>query len=407
VLPFLSDRLLAERLPGFASTLIFPLTWVVVEFIGARTNPFGTWGSLAYTQYGNLPLMQLASVTGIWGIGFLIAWLGSTANWVWERNFEWQVVAAGVLTYVVVWGLVMLAGGLRLALGHSQAKTVRVAAIGWPEGVLSMNEVMRIFEPQLPKEEVGKLRLGFQSLQDWFLENAQREAIAGARIVLWPEANLMVFAADEAAFLERARQLARDQNIYLLMGMGTFHPGQQRSVENKAVLLNPSGEVAFSYIKTRPVPGQEAMVSIPGDGRIRTSDSPYGRLAAAICFDMDFPQLLQQVGRTQTDLLLVPASDWETIKDLHYQIAVFRAIENGVSLVRASRWGVSGAVDANGRALAQMDHFTADQRIMVAQVPTAGVRTLYARVGDLFAWLCLAGLLAAIAISVIQGIRPI
>lgn len=67
VLPYLVERLLAPSLPGFLSTLVFPLAWTAMEYLGARSNPFGTWGSLAYTQAGNRPLLQLASVAGLWG----------------------------------------------------------------------------------------------------------------------------------------------------------------------------------------------------------------------------------------------------------------------------------------------------------------------------------------------------
>jgi hypothetical protein len=64
-LSYVADRLLASKLAGLASTLIFPLACVAVEFINTRTSPFGSWGSVAYTQYGNLPLMQLASVKSL------------------------------------------------------------------------------------------------------------------------------------------------------------------------------------------------------------------------------------------------------------------------------------------------------------------------------------------------------
>ena len=78
-------------------------------------------------------------------------------------------------------------------------------------------------------------------------------------------------------------------------------------------------------------------------------------------------------------------------------MAAYRAIENGVSLVRPARWGISSAVDPYGRTLATMDEFSAEQRVMVAQVPVRGVRTLYPRIRDLFAWLCATGLLGVIA----------
>jgi len=114
---------------------------------------------------------------------------------------------------------------------------------------------------------------------------------------------------------------------------------------------------------------------------------------------VDFPQLIRQVGRAEADVLLAPANDWEVIKHLHFRMAIFRAIENGTSMVRATKSGLSGAVDAFGRTLALTDHFSPGARIMIAQVPLTHVSTIYTRVGDLFAWLCIASLLIMIAVA--------
>ena len=398
-LPFLADRLLFDRLPGLSSTLVFPLAWVVYEFIVAKASPFGTWGSIAYTQYGNRPLMQLASVTGLSGIAFLVAWLGPIVNFAWDRQFHGAPAASALMVYGVTLGLVLLAGGARLAFSR-HAITVRTAAIGWPEDLVGMDKVMRVFTPKpLDETEQGALRDAYLLLQDYFLAETTREARAGAKIVVWPEINLMVFRSDEDAFMKRARRLAREEHVYLLMGIGVHRSGEARALENKAVLVDPSGEIAFSYVKTHPVPGAEAMVSVRGDGRPPTKDTPHGRMAAVVCYDMDFPPLLRRVGRARADILLVPASDNTTIQHLHHVQAVFRAVENGVSMLRATRWGLSSAVDPLGRTLALMEDSVAAQKAMVAQLPTAGVATLYSRIGDLFAWLCVAGLLGVIALA--------
>ena len=79
-LPFLVDRLAAPLVPGFWATLVFPAAWAAIEFLESRATPYGTWGATGYTQHGVLPLMQLASVTGVWGIGFLIGWFASVVT---------------------------------------------------------------------------------------------------------------------------------------------------------------------------------------------------------------------------------------------------------------------------------------------------------------------------------------
>jgi apolipoprotein N-acyltransferase len=81
--PYLVDRLLSPRLTGLAATVAFPSTYVVAEWFLSR-GPSGTWGSIAYSQYGNLALLQLLSVTGPWGVTFLLGWFAAACNLVWE-----------------------------------------------------------------------------------------------------------------------------------------------------------------------------------------------------------------------------------------------------------------------------------------------------------------------------------
>jgi apolipoprotein N-acyltransferase len=400
-LPFLSDRLLFTQLPGFTSTLIFPLTWVLVELLSARFHPYGSWGSVAYTQYGNQPLMQLASITGIAGITFLVTWFGSTISWAWGQGFDWSLIRGGLLIYGLVLSLVMLYGGARIAFTKYQ-KTARTAAIGWPEKIMNSDQMMGLFTSSLvagQTDDEGREKM--RQLQGYFLNATRREARAGSKIVVWPEINLIILQEDEAAFIDQARQLAQEQSIFILMGMGVLCLGESKPLVNKSVLINPRGEVAFSYLKSRPVPGPEAMYQVRGDGNIPTYDSEYGRLASPICFDMDFPSFIRQVGQAETDILLVPASDWAPIKRLHHIMAVFRAVENGTSMLRATRWGTSSAVDPLGRSLAIMDDLVSPQQSMVAHLPTQGARTLYARFGDLFAWICTVSLAGIILWTVI------
>lgn len=397
-LPFAVDRLAAPLVPGFWATLVFPVAWTAIEFLDARMNPYGTWGATGYTQHGVLPLMQLASVTGVWGIGFLVAWFAAVAKWAWDRHFAWGAVGDEATIFAAIASATLLLGGLRLALAPART-TVRVAGIGWPKGVVEAEEFMRAVEPGLPAAEREKLRATFARIQDSFLARSEREARAGARIVVWPEANLMVFREDEAAFLERARELARREEIYLLMGLATLRPEEKHTFRNHAVLLAPTGEIAFDYTKITAVPGFERKYSLPGEAPIAFADTPYGRIASPICYDMDFDSIVRQAGRAGADLMLVPASDWEDIMPLHQQMAEFRAIENGAALFRITRWGSSGAVDPYGRPLARMDDFRAEDNVMVAQVPVkAGVRTAYARIGNAFAWLCVAALAGCLAL---------
>ena len=141
-------------------------------------------------------------------------------------------------------------------------------------------------------------------------------------------------------------------------------------------------------------------MQIRGDGKLRVLNTPYGRLTSIICFDGDFPQLLAQAGALGADVVLDPSNDWRAIDPWHTQMVSFRAIEQGVNLVRQTSQGLSAAFDYQGRRLAAMDHFQTTDYVMISEVPTSGVRTTYTRLGDWFAWVCVAGLLLLVGRAV-------
>ncbi len=401
LLPYLLDRWLAPRQRGLLATLVFPCTWVGVEFVLTLT-PAATWCATACTQYGNLPLLQVVSVTGITGITFLIGWFASLCNAVWEEGFRSASLRPALIGFVASLGAVFVLGAARMALFPATAPTVRIASLSREKVVAppSAGAWRRMIQDRGTRADIEELRNWAEAINSDLLRRSEREARAGARIVFWGEGNGMIFKADEPAFIDRGRQLARQQGIYLGMAYSAWTPGQALPRENKLVLIEPSGTVAWEYLKAHPVPGAEALCR-PGDGVLPSLDTPYGRLSAVICYDADFPRLLAQAGATATDILLIPAGDWPAIDPLHTRMASFRALEQGVNLVRHTSDGLSAAYDYQGHVLSAMDHYQASDPVMIAQVPTRGTRTIYSRIGDLFAWTCLALLLWAAA----RGLR--
>jgi apolipoprotein N-acyltransferase len=127
VLPYALDRLLAARLRGALRTLAFLTAAVALEYVTSLTlHPVG--GLAAYTQYGNLPLMQIASLTGIWGITFVVNWLAPVLNEVWEHRAAPRVLRSNLLPFGVVLGAAMLYGSARLTF-TPHAPVVRVAGL--------------------------------------------------------------------------------------------------------------------------------------------------------------------------------------------------------------------------------------------------------------------------------------
>ncbi len=410
-LPYAADRFITPRLNSFVGTLVFPTAFTALEFLSSL-GPFGALPSIANSQYGNLPLMQVVSVTGIWGITFLITWFAAVVNWAWEREFDWPKVRGGVLLYGAILAVVLLGGGARLALFPPQANKVRVAGLDAPQAAV---KTLDRLPPDIPMSAMmtgkytpaqrAELRTVYAPVNDDLLARTQQEARAGAKIVVWPEASANVMQEDEPALMQRASDLAKQEGIYLDMGLAVVlrDAAGGPAVMNEAVLIDPTGKVVWTYEKSHPVPFEEQGVIVPGDGKVPEVDTPYGRLANVICFDLDFPNMIRQAGQGGAALLLAPSNDWQEIDPGHTQAATFRAIENGSSLVRQASHGLSMAVDYQGRVLAASDYFDTDQQTMVASVPMRGVRTIYATIGDVFAWLCVIGFVALAGLAIIRS----
>jgi apolipoprotein N-acyltransferase len=389
-LPFALHRTLAGKFAGFEATLVFPSAWVGIELVFHRwITPYGSWFSLAYTQTDFLPLLQLAAITGVAGISFMITWFAAVVAWSLdpERSGDQRRRAAAI--YGLVFLCVLVFGQLRLGGQATDAESVRVAGIvPTPE---LMTELETALAPVRRGEEVTLSELATiasiaERLNDDLFVRTAREARAGARLVAWSETAGRVMQSDEPALLERATQLAAAERIDIILAYGVWIPDGRPPFENKVVAVSAAGGFAWEYQKANPIVGAESAFTGAGDGMVRRLDTPYGAVGAVICHDLDFAPLLRQASRKEIGLIVGPAADWPAITPLHANMAILRSIESGFSLLRPTSSGRSVATDTRGRTLAAIDY--ADDA-MVAHVRAAPVRTLYGAIGDLFAWLCL------------------
>ncbi len=403
-LPFLVHRLVTPRSTGFAATLVFPLAWVGIEFVVQRwVTPYGSWGSLAYSQSGRLALLQLASITGAAGISFLMTWFASVLAWVLRPGRPRPVRLRAGLVYGGVLAGVLLFGHFRLAVPEPGGERVRVAGLVPTPGLAA-----RLTEAMGPVRAGARpgpeLETAAAALNRDLLERTAREARAGARVVAWSETAGRVGKAEEPAFLEEAGRLARAEGIHLILAYGVWRPEAEPPYENKVVAVGSDGAVAWEYHKAHPIVGAETPFIDAGDGVIRTVEPPFGVVAAVICHDLDFPALLGRSGRQRIGLMIGPAADWPRIAELHADMARLRAIENGFTLFRPTEGGRTLATDTRGRTLASAD-FATDA--VVARVAAAPAFTVYGVVGDLFSWLCLLGLVGMVVRARRAGTRPL
>ncbi|PWT75499.1 MAG: nitrilase [Chloroflexi bacterium] len=405
--PYLLDRLLVAQLDGLLGTLVFPLAVTTAWYLIDMSSPDGTLLNPAFTQYGDLPLMQLVSVTGLWGIIFLMSWLASIVNWAWEHSFVWVQVRPGLLLYGGLLAVVLVGGGVRLVLFPPQGATVRIAGVTalHHNVLLPSGNFGALLDEKTTSAQRQAVRPVLDEVDASLLMLTQQEARAGARIVVWPESGAAVLQEDEAAFLQAAQSVARTSGIYLDMGLGVILPRQTPPFgRDESVLIDPSGTIVAVYQKAHPTPDERLRLAA-GNGRIPVVTTPYGHLATAVCQDLNFLDIVHSVGQANADILIGPTGDWREIDPYHTQALTFTAIETGASLATQVDLGRSVAVDYEGNVLAATDFYSTDPQVMVAYVPIHGVHTLYDTIGDLVAWLSVVGLVALLAVAIAHRSR--
>jgi apolipoprotein N-acyltransferase len=321
-----------------------------------------------------LPLIQIASVTGIWGISFIpflfattVAALFSGAGKPSQRR-----VLAIVMGFVIF--AVLVFGEWRLQ-SNSPTETVSVTLISKDVPISfylgSEQQTLELFRE--------------------YADEIRRVTPAGTQAVVLPEkigrVSESALAEVDALFSSAAitRRCAIDVGLVRKTSSGAF---------NSSRFYSPDGKLE-NYDKHHLIPGVEP--EKPGEKQI-ILDQASAKWGLQICKDMDFPALSREYAAGGADLMLVPA--WDFIVDgwLHSRMAVLRGVENGFALARSARNGLLTLSDNRGRMLAETK--TAPGRF-VSISGTLNVtpeETFYTRTGDWFAWLCVAasvGLLAS------------
>jgi len=305
-----------------------------------------------------------------------------------------------VCVYLTVLGVVLAGGGLRVAFSAPSGDVVRVAGISPSESrraqMLDKLDALGLEElKDYSAANPSTMRRAFSGVLGDLLRRSAHEARAGAKVITWSEASAFVTARDRDRLVHRVERLARRYGVYLDVGLEVFTPSAPY-LRNQTMLVTPQG-VAWTYDKAHPVPVLEPMK--PGDGVVPVADTPYGRLANVICYDAAFPELMRQVGAQDAGIMLVPANTWEGIEKLYVEMVRFRAIEGGYAVVNQASGGLARTFDHQGRTLASSAWSAPGDRTMVAFVPTQGTATVYSRVGDVLAWLCVAALLVLAGVA--------
>jgi apolipoprotein N-acyltransferase len=374
LIPYVIDRAYHRRFPGAAwLTLIYPIAATGMDFFSASGSPFGTFGAAAYTQRDFLAMMQIVSVTGLWGVAFIFSWFASVANHVWENGLKGKRV---VLTFACVLTLILGLGFERTLFAAPAIQTAQVAGFSLPVGKMS-----QMLDQIQAGDEAG-FRQTVDELHAMELDQIRTFAQEGAEIVSLQEGAGMGQTDQVQKLLADAAVIADEENIYIVLP--TFDLGKE-TPENIVRIIDPNGEIVLEHVKFG---GTQFEGSLAGNGILQTVDTPYGKLSAVICWDADFPNAIKQAGEQDVDLLFIPSNDWNEVRDIHAGMAVFRAVENGMSIFRQTGQGVSVVTDAYGREYNEPvdvfeeqanGNFAAKQ---IVKTPIGSVDTIYPLVGD-------------------------
>ncbi|MFC4588842.1 hypothetical protein [Sphaerisporangium corydalis] len=315
-------RVLLERGRGLLAAAAVPAVWVTTEYIMNLAGPHGAWWSLAYTQADFLPVLQTASVTGVWGITFLLLFVPASIAVLRPR----AAVVSGVL--------------VTLTLAHGFVRLAMPADTGGRKVALVATD-------------------GSGDLVRRYGEAVDTAVDRGAEIVVLPE---KVF---ETADLPFARPGAE-----VVAGI---------AMETNSAVSYPSG---VRYDKHHMIPGVERGFR-PGTGLAFLDGN---RLGLIICKDLDFPGLVREYGKAGTAALLAPAWDFDEDGWLHSRMAVVRGVENGLAVARAAREGLLTVSDDRGRILTERRSDMTGMATVTATLPRTGSATLYTALGDWAAW---------------------
>jgi len=367
-------RALLRRGARWSALLAFPALLVSFEYLLNLTSPHGTGGSLAYSQLGFLPFLQLASITGPWGMSFLLLLFPAAMAVAWHlrntaRQEAWRIlgVTAGVLAAVLVFGAVRLA----LPAPGEPVKVGLIASDGSNEDVADEGE--------------ATARL-FQS----YAYVAAKLAAEGAQVVVIPEKLGMEVDPDQKTADAVFQPLADRTGAVIVAGMIRVAP----PLKYNEARVYRRGQPVLAYDKEHMLPPFESKLT-PGT-TLTTLPAPSGTWGVAICKDMDFTQPARQYGQAGAGLMLVPG--WDFFEDWiqHGHMAIMRGVESGFGVVRAAKGGSLFVSDNRGRILAETKSDSAPFATLMAEVPATHGTTLYLLLGDWFAWVVLATFLFAL-----------
>lgn len=388
-----------SRLPAL---LTAPVLWVSLEFFRTYALTGFPWSLIGYSQYKFSTLIQIADITGIYGVSFivvsfngmmsdLILFISGKMRRITLAPVSLTSVILSVLLMAAIISGVVIYGTLKLNMNEKDRK-IKISVI----------------QGNIPQDKKWDTRFQREVINTY--ERLTLEVSSQKRdIIVWPESAVpFVFGYNEE-LTEEVVQFQKGLDTYLLFGSVIKKDNKQEKFKlaNSSVLLSPKGNVVSVYDKIHLVPYGEyvplkklfpfigKMVTAIGDfvsGKetvvMRADQAKFGNL---ICYEIIFPGLVRRFVDKGANLLINITNDaWfgrTSAPYQHFSMAVFRAVENRVAVARSANTGISGFIDSKGNIINKSDIFV--EAALTEEVSLGEEKSFYTRYGDVFAYACL------------------
>ncbi|MDD5128851.1 MAG: apolipoprotein N-acyltransferase [Candidatus Omnitrophica bacterium] len=370
-----------------------PSSWVLLEYARGYLFTGFPWALLGLSQYRNLLVIQIADITGIWGISFLVALINVGFYLAWRKSLKVKALCVCLCL-------------LLLSLGYGFYK-LRLK----PE-LRSDNQWCKvsIVQGNIP-QDLKWDKPSAAGILDTYKKLTRAVAQDGSSLIIWPEASVPVIWGDEDAAMEfnQVFSLASQLNTNLLLGVVSRFGG---TYFNSALFINNLGEPEKIYNKLHLVPFGEFVpfkdtfpflqsIAPIGDiepGKEYTIFDQPDNFGVLICFEDLFPELSREfVKRGARFLVNITNDAWykeSSAPYQHFAASVFRAVENRLYLVRSANTGISGFIDPFGRPSSMVQDYSGRSSFIRGYsskniyLSSLG-RTIYNRYGDWFILFCL------------------
>ena len=379
LLVVLVTRALVLRYRTGWTVLVYPVLWVALDTLMAALLPDGNWGSLAYSQADNLPMLQVAALAGVPGLLFLLCLAPSAlALWLTGGRRCAPAAVASLLVLLLAW----IGGAWRLQAMPPLSDTLAGLAV-----------IDDFVGPATPPARA-------QAVWDQYARQVEQLAGQGAALIVLPEKIAVLTPAQAAVVQQRFRALAQRTGAAITLGIGIDDGGARR---NLAWLFAPDGAAPNSYQKHHLAPPEREF--LPG-ARTQVALVAGRAMGLAICKDMHFASFGKLYGKAgaNAEVMLVPAWDFQLDAWMGARMTQVRGVENGYAVVRAAREGLLSVSDAHGRVLAETASSPMPGRVLLAQLPARARVTPWAPwLAPLFGWGCVAASVLLMALRWRRG----